>query len=134
MTQKMRRLRRFARCERGAAAIEFAIVALLLVLVSLGAIEFGRALLMRNDLSYAADLAARKVLNDPTISSSALESEIRANLLRGRADLLEVKIGSEVVDGREFRTIAMSYPFTPVLPGFTDDVILLKLGRRVPVI
>lgn len=126
--------RRFARCERGAAAVEFAIVALLLVLVSLGAIEFGRALLVRNDLSFAADFGARKVLNDPTISHAALEEEIRANFLVAKPDPLELTIGSEVVDGLEFRTIAMSYPFTPLVPGLTDKIITLKLGRRVPII
>lgn len=134
MRPGMRGLRRLARCERGGAAVEFAIIALALVMVSLGAVEFGRALLVRNDLSFAADFGARKVLNDPTITNSALESEIRANFLVWDTDPLAVTIGSEVVDGREFRTIAMTYPFTPVVPGLTDTVITLKLGRRVPII
>lgn len=127
------RVRQLGACERGAAAVEFAIVALLLVLVSLGTIEFGRGLLLRNDLSYSADFAARKILNDPTISDAALENEVRANFLAPHPGLLEITIGLETVGELQHRTIVMSYPFTSILPGFTESIDL-TLARRIPLI
>ena len=47
------------RCERGAAAIEFAIILPILLLCVLGIIEFGRAIWTQATLDYAVQAAAR---------------------------------------------------------------------------
>ena len=85
----------FRRCQSGAAAIEFAIIALVLVMVCLGVIELGRALFLRNELSFAADFAARKILTDKAedhekLSQALLEYENARRLAPHDPWVLEV--------------------------------------------
>ena len=132
MTGIMRTWRRLERCERGAAAVEFALIALALILVSVGVIEFGRGLLLRNELSFAADHGARKVLLDPTVEDSALQDAIRSALIQAQSELLVVTLGTETADGAQYRTIFLSYPLMLLIPGFSGETISLSLSRRVP--
>lgn len=128
----MNRLRRLSSCQAGASAIEFAIVALLLIVVSLGIIELGRGLNTRNRLAYAADYAARRILTDRLISDSALESEVRSIFDPNRPEDLKIVLGTETVNGVAFRTINLSYPFLPLIPTLSTGTIELKLARRTP--
>ncbi len=128
----MEAFRQLRCCEGGAAAIEFAIISWVMILVSLGVIEFGRGLNLRNDLSFAADFAARKILTDANITDAALETEVRSALTSGDPDLLQVIIGTEEVDGVRFRTVTLSYPLTLLVPGLASDAIDLSLARRIP--
>jgi Flp pilus assembly protein TadG len=120
------------KCQSGTTAIEFAIICLPLILLSLGIIEFGRALNTRNDLSFAADFGARKVLLGE-VSDTVLESAVRAAFTGGQTDLLQLTLGAETVDGMEFRTLALYYPFTLLIPGLDDGPIGLSVSRRIPV-
>lgn len=133
----MRRSLRWVSCFRdsdsGAAAVEFAIISLALILVSVGVVEFGRSFQLRNELSYAADFGSRKILMNSTISDSALESEVRSAFTVADPDLLQVTIGNETVAGIRFRTIALSYPLNLLVPGLSSDAITLALARRTPV-
>lgn len=52
---------RFARCRRGASAVEFAIIAVPLFLLLFGIIEFSRAMWIREAISQTAIAAARCV-------------------------------------------------------------------------
>lgn len=71
------RLRRIARSldQRGAAAIEFAVVLPLLMLLAFGLIDLGRAVWIQSTLNYAAQAAARcTAINSatcPTLASYA---------------------------------------------------------------
>lgn len=132
MKRIIRFLSRLGGCELGAAAVEFALIALALILVAIGTIEFGRGLLLRNELSYAADYAARKVLLDPTVSATVLEDVVRAALIQAQPDLLTVALGTETADGAEYRTISVSYPLTLTIPGVTGETLTLNVSRRVP--
>lgn len=131
---------RFRRSVSGAAAVEFAIVCLPLLLLCLGIVEFGRAFLVRNDLAYAADVAARKVLI-AQIPASATESEAQAgleNAVKGAFDggdptLLQVAVTKETIDGVAYRILSIRYPFALVLPGFSDGSIALSVTRRIPI-
>lgn len=127
-------LGRLRGCESGAAAIEFAIVAMALILVCLGTIEFGRAFFLRNEMSYAADFGARKILTDPTITDAELEEAVRARFIGLDPDPAVVKVtpGYETVDGLDFRTVLIEYSMTLLIPGLSADPVLLSLSRRVP--
>jgi Flp pilus assembly protein TadG len=104
------------------------------VLVTFGVIELGRGLNVRNQLSQAADFGARKILIDKQISDGALESEIRSAFVVTAPTLLQVTIGTETVDGLQFRTVTLSYPFTLLIPGVLNRAIDLRLARRTPVV
>ena len=125
-------LSRLGGCESGAAAVEFALVALALILVAIGTIEFGRGLQLRNELSFAADFGARKVLLDPSVSETVIEDAIRSALIQAQPDLLTVTLGTETADGAEYRTISVAYPLTLTIPGVTGETLTLSVSRRVP--
>lgn len=129
----MKLLRRVHACQSGATAVEFAFVSLLLVLISIGVVDFGRGLYVRNSMSYAADKGARAALIDGGAPQSALESVIRDAFAGPEPVLLEVVVGSETIDGTTYRTLTVQYPLALKLPGFTDGVIDLSVARRVPV-
>jgi Flp pilus assembly protein TadG len=135
-----RSLRRLWRSQSGATAVEFALVCLPLLLLVLGIIEFGRAFYVRNDLSYAADFAARKVLigqiaRDASDSEAQekLASAVRESFRSGDPALLQIVTGKETVDGIAFRVLSIQYPFAFVLPGLTESSFNLKLSRRIPI-
>ncbi|TIU23851.1 MAG: pilus assembly protein, partial [Mesorhizobium sp.] len=111
-----------------------------LLLLSLGIVEFGRAFFVRNDLSYAADIAARKVLigqipatASESDASAALNSAVRGAFESGDPDLLQVSMKTETVDGVTFRVLSIRYPFTLLLPELSDSPIALGVSRRIPV-
>jgi Flp pilus assembly protein TadG len=86
-------LRRLARSNGGAAAVEFAIIVWVLIFVCLGVIEFGRGLHVRNEMSFAGDRAARKILTtDPLVSDrrSIWLKDGARRLPRPQEGLLEV--------------------------------------------
>lgn len=78
----------FARGERGAAAVEFALVAPLLLLLVLGIISYGYMLSFRQGLSQAAAEGARAAAVAP---AGAAREEIAESAV---ADALGVKCGS----------------------------------------
>lgn len=128
----MTALRRLRSCQAGGAAVEFAIVGMVLVLVVLGVIEFGRGLNIRNQLSFVADFGARRILTDRQISDDALVSEMRAAFNAAAPDRLTITIGTETVNGVQFRTVTVSYPFTPLVPG--TEALNLSVVRRTPLV
>lgn len=133
MNRFMRPVSRLGGCESGAAAVEFALIALALILVAIGTIEFGRGLQLRNELSFAADHGTRKILLDPTVSDTVIEDSIRSALIQAQSDILVVTLGTETAGGAQYRTILVSYPLTLTIPGLTGETFSLSVSRRVPV-
>jgi Flp pilus assembly protein TadG len=130
----MHALRRLRGCRSGSTSVEFAIISLVLVLVTLGIVEFGRGLNLRNQLSHAADFGARKILTDRNSSDRTLESVVRSAFMAASPDRLKITVGTETVGGVQFRTIALTYPLELLVPGLSDGVINLSLARRTPLV
>ena len=134
----MRAIRSIARADSGAAAVEFAIIVWVLILLCLGIIEIGRGLHVRNEMSYAADLAARKILTFEAYSGAVLEP-LDENALRlvvqqafrgpSREDL---SVTFPLDTGGNFRVVLLSYPFSLLNPGLRDTFDL-TVSRRVPI-
>lgn len=131
----MSRLRHLLRRDDGTAAIEFALIGLLLIVVSIGTIEIGRALFLFNELAHAADRAARLILIDPTISDGDLTDRVQdEDLLTGlSAADLNVLPGTVQDNGISFRTVRLEYPFTPMVSGLTLGSVTMATVRRVPI-
>jgi Flp pilus assembly pilin Flp len=128
----MASLRRSIRSNGGAAAVEFAIIVWALIFVCLGVIEFGRGLHVRNEMSFAADFAARRILTDPLVSNSDLTKAVDDAFLGPKKELLVVSFGNETVNGVAFRTMLIQYPFSLLIPGL-QDAMTLTVSRRVPI-
>lgn len=129
----MELLHRICRCRSGSTAVEFAIVSMVFVLLSIGIVEFGRGLHLRNHIAHAADVGTRKVLMNPVISDASLDDAIRGAFTRGDRSLLEIEITSSQVAGVPTRDILIRYPLALLIPGLTPSAITLSLARRIPV-
>ena len=122
---------RLAADESGGVGIEFAIVSVALLLLSLGTFEFGRAFQMRGQLAFAADVAAREILKDGAAASSDVETKVRSRFHGPAPDRLLVSVGDMDADG--FRTVSLSYPFTLLIPQLANGTLTLRASERVPV-
>ena len=130
----MRAIRGIARSDGGAAAIEFAIVVWALIFVCLGIIEVGRGLHVRNEMSYAADLAARKILSFSKYSGNmddSCEDKLRREVLEAFTGPRPEDLLIDILNDGTFHTIEMRYPFSFVIRqlGAPFD---LTVSRRVP--
>lgn len=119
-------IRTLYRCVAGAAAIEFAIIAMVMILLFVGMLEFGRGLYVYNGIAYAADVGARRILLDNNIAEANLKDAVRDAFRGGNPASLEIE--SELDGG--YRTIEVGYQFNLLIPNQAPIGLLLK--RRVP--
>lgn len=123
---------KLARSEHGGVAIEFAIISSLLILGCISTLEFGRALYLRSELSYAADAAERRMLLDTDVSESVITTTVRSTF-SGDSGRLTIAVGDETVDSMRFRTLTLGYPIALNVPFFPDAGLRLSVNRRTPV-
>ncbi len=73
-------LRRFAGNDSGASAVEFGMIAPLLIIVLFGIFQIGWALHCASSVSYALDESARALSIDPEITAAEVEAAMRERL------------------------------------------------------
>ncbi|MDH3194941.1 MAG: pilus assembly protein [Hyphomicrobiales bacterium] len=123
---------RLGRDEDGGPAIEFAIIAPVLITVVLGVISVGYAFQVRNEMAHAVDAGIRKVMMDPDITDSDLVTAIKDTFSESDPDNLTITLTNMTIDGVDYRSIALSYPFSRiVIPGIPENWTL-ALSRRTP--
>lgn len=125
----MNRIRTFARRTEGTTAIEFAIVALPLILLLLGTLEFGRVLFIQNEMARAADRGVRTLLVTADAPLSTIETQIRETFTLSPPAGLTVNLTS---DGVGFRVLSVTYPVELLVPTLVTAHITLTAERRVP--
>ena len=114
----MRRIDR----ERGAAAVEFAMLIPALLIILLGAIHFGRAFGVRHRLGDATGYAARAaaIAGNPALAD---------NLLRARmagADCTQIQVASQAQGVAPYRFLQVSASCTLPIP--LGSALLGNLG------
>jgi Flp pilus assembly protein TadG len=111
------RLVRLWRDSSAAAAVEFALCAPILVMLSLGTVEVGRAMLTYHDLSLAAFEAGRYAMVHGTGSATpATKAQLKTVASARLIGADPAKLGIDVTwdpnnNPGSFVTIALSYPF-----------------------
>ena len=123
-----------ARDDGGAAAVEFAIVASVLIVLCLGIMQFGMALQIRNEMGRAADMAVRVVMLDPDLSDTEFKAEAYKALPGYSKDRLSVETGQTTVASTEFRTLQVNYAMGVFVPGLPSDTFTLTVTRQTPVL
>jgi Flp pilus assembly protein TadG len=132
MTRHHGWLTAFRRDQRGAAAVEFSIISIVLVALLIGIVDFGRTLYIKNQLSFLADRAARSVLLNASVSNADLETTIRAEFDAGAAEDLTINITTDVIAGDTYRVMTITYPVTLFVPDVVPEAFNLSETRRVP--
>lgn len=124
--------RTFWRNEDGAAAVEFAIVSVLFVVMAIGIVDFGRSSHQRFRLAHAADIAARAVMLDPAATDAQIAARMRAAYpALGYGDIT-LTVSTTTIDARSYRRLELSRPLTFFIPGLTDRTGTIRIDRLVP--
>ncbi len=130
----MRRAAAFARDRSGAAALEFALVGLPLILLILGLVEFGRALYVRAALDAAADRAQRVLLIAPDTSDNDLGAFVREELDGLSSDRLTIDHGAETISGARYRLLELRYDMVLAVPTPLGSSLAIDTVRRIFVV
>jgi len=126
--------RRFARDAGATLAIEFGILFPVLILIVLGALEFGRALESRNQMSHALSRAVRVVNLDAGQTTTAIADLMAAYLDDFDADDLTITAVSTTISGIDYMDISVTFPFDVIIPFSTVSGVTLNVDTRVPVL
>lgn len=125
----MKRLKIFFHREEGTTAIEFAVVAMPVILLLVGTLEFGRVLFIQNEMARAADRGVRTLLVTADTPLAEIETQIRNTFSLTPPAGLAVTLSS---DGSGLRTLRVTYPVGLLVPTLVDSEITLTTERRVP--
>lgn len=124
-------LRRIRRCRSGSTSIEFAIVGLSFMILSVGVMECGRGLFMRNHMAHATDMAVRKMLVNKSATDQEVAQALRDALEHGDPDLLEIELSTEIQDDEEHRRLIVRYPLSLGFPGMPAHVVTMQMERKI---
>lgn len=131
----MTRLRQFARHDGGASALEFALLAVPLLLMIVGTIEYGRALWTQQAMQSLAIATARCIgVSQSECTSSGSYSSTKTNTyLIAEAARLGVALQSTNISVNAatscqgvagFATVAINYTFVSAAPAFITAMVL----------
>lgn len=118
---------------RGVTAVEFALVAPVLIVMVFEIIEVGRMLHTRSELAYAGDRAARLVYLDPAISNTALSTEVE-EYLTTTGNGVSINVTSTTENGVSYRVVTLSQPYKLSGPIGYSHQITLSVSKRTPAI
>ncbi|MBI3199148.1 MAG: pilus assembly protein [Rhodospirillales bacterium] len=76
--------------QRGVSILEFALVAPLLLTMTLGAIDVGRMFYVRQGLEYATEEAARYYMLNPSAASSTVTTQLQGKMPGGMGPSVNV--------------------------------------------
>lgn len=113
-TRLARTLRRFRDADDGAALIEFAIVAMVLVMLVVGMMDMGRFIFLRNNLVSAARDGARigSVTQLTAADSARVVSAVKNLIVDDSAQTATVMVDKVTQSGTTFvRVRVVNYPF-----------------------
>lgn len=129
----MIRFRRFVNNADGAAAVEFALIGIPLVLLLLGLIEFGRALHIRSAMDNVVDRAQRMILIDSAVSTTRLTSRMKEYFLAGDPEGLVIHVSDNSQSGVDYRLVRVSYDMRLLLPMPLGQDITLTIDRKIAI-
>ena len=116
------RLRAFGRDERGAVAVEFALIAPIFLLIVFGMVDFSRAFYTLNAVSSAVREGARTAATEPTLETSdpAAIAKVKTRVKNfmggfGGPEVTDAMINVSTNNGSVIVTIT-NYPFSPITP------------------
>jgi hypothetical protein len=125
-------VRRMRRSETGTTSIEFAIIGMLLIALTLGTFELGRVTYTYHRLTNAVGGLARVV----EMGTVDIEENIRSRFPANERGLLEFEWEVTIVNGRLYFQVAVTYPFRLLMPGlglFPGNRVNIRVVQVVPI-
>jgi Flp pilus assembly protein TadG len=127
-------MRRLRASESGAVAVEFALVIGVLLMIIGATVEFGRALMARNEMNFQVSRAARTINLDGTQTDDDVQATLSGLLDDFDPDTLEIAAESTTISGTDFVRITVDFPFDIKIPFVNDSTVTLNVETLVPVI
>lgn len=116
------------------AAVEFALLAPVILTVLIGTIEAGRAVWVRNTLQFAAEETARFSMLNRAASNGEISSHALSRLAGLDAAAVQVNVAREYASGTEFVEIELAMEFAWVVSLINGEPMRLAGSSRVPLI
>jgi Flp pilus assembly protein TadG len=110
-------LRRFRRDAGGAAAVEFAIVVPVFLMIMLSIWEFGYAQHKLSSIRYAMESASRSLLVNNTLTEAQLTTLVKAQLSSVADNNVTITLASTTVSGATIKTLTGTYHSSVGVPG-----------------
>lgn len=127
--------RRLRPCRKGTAAIEFAFVAPIFIIMIMGIFEIGRAMWIKATMQYALEETARYAIVNASASTSSLEayaeSKISGVFVDGAA--VTVSASTSISGGVTYMLITASYTFTVLVPIVKIPSVTLQARSQIPI-
>lgn len=132
MTRALNRLARFGRDRGGAAAVEFAMIFPLLIMLMLGVMLIGQAFFTVSSIQWAVEKAARELMIDP--DATVAEIETRANeLLAELTDAtVALQYSQEMAGGFSVTRVATVVNYPLRIPLVPETEITYQIEVHVP--
>lgn len=102
-------VRRLARDQSGATAVEFAFLAPVLIFILMGITGYGGYFWMSHSVQQLANDAARAAIPGTTAAERASLARAAVAASAGDAQLIPAKVSTEVIDSGGRLTVAVSY-------------------------
>lgn len=123
------------RNERGATAVEFALVAPIFLIFVIGIIDLGRLFYIKNVMQFTVEQTSRYAMVNPSATDAVLVTyaEDKAITMFNGIDFYSDRPIPEVVADITYRTITAEYTFQYMTPIITVGDVILTAKSRVPV-
>ena len=130
---------------RAATAVEFALVAPVFLMMTIGILEMGRAMFIKSAIQFTVEETARyAAVNKPTDLADVAVMAVYVADLKTYADTSYANSGAgitgatfdvieETADGRTYMSITGSYDFSVFVPLISIPDITLQSKSRMPV-
>lgn len=129
--------RRYRRDEKGATAVEFALVAGAFIALLMGIFEGGRMLFTWNAFQYALENATRYAMVHPDASAEEIEAYVFENMnsLYASSDHVEVTVNFTTIADIDFIELDGIYNFNLIMPFLPAswNTIRLDASSRLPI-
>ncbi|HYD29618.1 MAG TPA: TadE/TadG family type IV pilus assembly protein [Azospirillaceae bacterium] len=118
----------------GTSAVEFALVAPVVLILLTGIIETGRLFWIQNTLQYATEEAARWAMVNQAAGEAEMVAYAQSKLTGLNPAGVAVTASPETVDGTSYVTIQATYQFSYAISLLPGGSLTLTGSTRVPLI
>ena len=125
-------LRRFRRDNKGAVAVEFAVIIPIFLVLLFGTLEIGNMLYAKSTLQHGVETAGRYAMVNISANVSQIEQEAIAKTDHLNSLNPTFIVGHSTVDGVPFADISASAVYTLMTPFVTGATINLTSTISVP--